>query len=688
MLHHLCGPCSRILSRDNSGYIDPAESNTDQDFEATPPGTPLLQPSQRSPNIPEAGESGDSPEGGMITEATPPGTPSLSGRNIASARGAGAETTKVKEMRERVQEMTTGDLDNEQSISIDENGRPKNGQDEFHTPAIVSTVSSGPSSPPALLEEEIAQMPGSASAAEAERQADFPHTHPNRLDDKHRQGDITISEPEDLSVEAVASDVGMVGGDDHFPPAAPLKMSAVATLGRASHIPPPSPASSVRAETGSNAGDTDYLTSTFDPSRPGASRMSSMSSMRSAYNNPSSSLLSTPHLHLHSSLPRSASGLDTSDALSDISTEANPPGTPRPSTEQGIPPTPPTPVGAVAGISADEDKGIMPPPPTLAETNSASPTATTSSIRAGPASTASANPIQANFGRPTSSFSTLASSTPASSTPSKPFVNPFSSFGNSTSSPFAASSTFGSKAAAMPNSSSNLSTATPFGPEGSFGSGSASPFAIASTTSTANKNAFDVSTPTGSLADNKANMDDQESQAGSEDNKENNKVFSLQSEVPMLTGEEDEYTQYAVPRAKLYVMDGSEWKERGVGQVKLNSKADFTGERISVRLGTCGFGFSLRSHVFMYMVFLSAVMRSEAVHRLILNISLFSGMSVTHALDKFVRFSAFEEGVLRHFTIRIQNPAQSKELYDQVTEMLDLLPKREGEQSRTRTHEE
>lgn len=70
----------------------------------------------------------------------------------------------------------------------------------------------------------------------------------------------------------------------------------------------------------------------------------------------------------------------------------------------------------------------------------------------------------------------------------------------------------------------------------------------------------------------------------------------------------------------------------------------------------------------------TAVMRSEAVHRLILNISLFPGMSVTLAQDKFVRLSAFEDGKLRHFTMRIQNPQQSKELYDQINEMLELLP--------------
>lgn len=68
-------------------------------------------------------------------------------------------------------------------------------------------------------------------------------------------------------------------------------------------------------------------------------------------------------------------------------------------------------------------------------------------------------------------------------------------------------------------------------------------------------------------------------------------------------------------------------------------------------------------------------MRSEAVLRLILNIPLFSSMSVTLAQDKFIRFSAFEDGALRHFTIRLSNSLQGKELYEQMMDCVKMLPK-------------
>jgi Ran-binding protein 3 len=68
-------------------------------------------------------------------------------------------------------------------------------------------------------------------------------------------------------------------------------------------------------------------------------------------------------------------------------------------------------------------------------------------------------------------------------------------------------------------------------------------------------------------------------------------------------------------------------------------------------------------------------MRSEAVLRLILNIPLFSSMQVTLAQDKFIRFSAFEDGVLRHFTIRVGNSLQGKELHEQMMDVISMLPK-------------
>lgn len=119
----------------------------------------------------------------------------------------------------------------------------------------------------------------------------------------------------------------------------------------------------------------------------------------------------------------------------------------------------------------------------------------------------------------------------------------------------------------------------------------------------------------------------------------------------MLTGEEDEFTQFQMPRAKLFVLENSDWKERGVGQLRLNTKISAENEKTSARM----------------------VMRSEAVHRLILNISLFPEMNVTLAQEKFLRFSAFEDGKLQHFTIRCANATLGKELYDILLELKELL---------------
>jgi Ran-binding protein 3 len=95
------------------------------------------------------------------------------------------------------------------------------------------------------------------------------------------------------------------------------------------------------------------------------------------------------------------------------------------------------------------------------------------------------------------------------------------------------------------------------------------------------------------------------------------------------TGEEDERTAYHV-RAKLYVLhDGNSWKERGTGVLKLNVRAaDGGGARL--------------------------VMRKEAVHALILNVALFSGMSFATAQDpRYIRFSAIEDSATTHYNLRV-----------------------------------
>lgn len=392
---------------------------------------------------------------------------------------------------------------------------------------------SAPSPPAPEIQEQIAELPESAAAAE------------NEPEFRHQDGDVVIQEPEEVP-ETPSTAMPPPASTSRLPA---LTAPAVAALGRSSSlIPPPSPASSIRAETGSNAGDSDYLNNDFPASiRAGPSRMSSISSMRSVTYS-SGSLL-------HSALPKSTSGLETPrDDLSDVSTDVAPPETPRPPVEVADASAPPTPLLATAGAAAQEPSGEVPPPPTPA--------------------------------------TAPATSKPAQATPAKAFVNPFSSLGSSTSSPFASTSAFGAAAGSSkssgfnaPSTSSNLSTAKPIGSSafGAFGgAGSASPFA----SGTSKTNALARKEPEPSSSKDDEDKEDYDGGVAEEAlQREENKIFSSSEEVAMVTGEEDEYTQYAVPRAKLFVLEGSEWKERGVGQLRLNTRNDPRDEKFSVRMG-------------------------------------------------------------------------------------------------------
>lgn len=94
----------------------------------------------------------------------------------------------------------------------------------------------------------------------------------------------------------------------------------------------------------------------------------------------------------------------------------------------------------------------------------------------------------------------------------------------------------------------------------------------------------------------------------------------------MHTGEEDEDTVYQI-RAKLYVMDGSAWKERGTGALRVN--VDKKRKDSAPRL----------------------VMRAEGVLRVILNVAMFSGMHI-ELTDKYVRTVVYEDGQARPIMIR------------------------------------
>lgn len=401
----------------------PRSQSTEQDPDLTPPGTP------KPPSIPQSPTVGG-PYDKSASKETPPDTPIIQSTGTLTPAYNKPETTRVKEMRERVQDMTTDESEGGQA-----------------------NTSAAPS-PPAEVLEEISELP--ASAAEAERTGEL----------HHHDGDVVIDEASTPSGKDLPS--------LDLPPHAPVTNTAVSAIQNAPRfVPPPSPASSVRAETGSNIGDTDYLDS-LSASKI-TSRMSSMSSLRGA-----AAGSSTPHLHLHSALPNSSSssGFDTpSDALSDISTEANPPETPRPLGEVDTPTLAPIGIDGKLASLASEPIDLSGPP---------SPAAPV--LNAPGVSGSSGTPlVQANFGRPTSSYSP-GPWTPAgasTTTNSKPFVNPFSSFGSATSSPFASSTK--PKQSSIPSTSSNLSTAKPLTGFGNVSA--ASPFA---STTSASTSAFDT----------------------------------------------------------------------------------------------------------------------------------------------------------------------------------------------------
>ncbi|CAG8791638.1 20806_t:CDS:2, partial [Cetraspora pellucida] len=121
----------------------------------------------------------------------------------------------------------------------------------------------------------------------------------------------------------------------------------------------------------------------------------------------------------------------------------------------------------------------------------------------------------------------------------------------------------------------------------------------------------------------------------------------LLQEQEVFTGEEEEITRHTV-RAKLFCMGNEhQWKERGVGMLKLNYPKDC---EKSPRL----------------------IMRADGVLRVILNISLFHGMSVERSQEKFVRIVAFEGTSTTpvHFAIKLSNTHAADDLYDAILEAI------------------
>ncbi|KAJ7491942.1 hypothetical protein FB451DRAFT_1122571 [Mycena latifolia] len=121
------------------------------------------------------------------------------------------------------------------------------------------------------------------------------------------------------------------------------------------------------------------------------------------------------------------------------------------------------------------------------------------------------------------------------------------------------------------------------------------------------------------------------------------------TEQEFTTGEEDEETLHQV-RGKLFsLVDGTQWKERGTGTLKLNvRRSDGGGARL--------------------------VMRKEAVYTVLLNVTLFRGMRCTLAQDpRYLRLSVLEGGVATHYNLRVASAKAAQELLNEINANLPAV---------------
>ncbi|KAK0436886.1 hypothetical protein EV421DRAFT_1829829 [Armillaria borealis] len=137
--------------------------------------------------------------------------------------------------------------------------------------------------------------------------------------------------------------------------------------------------------------------------------------------------------------------------------------------------------------------------------------------------------------------------------------------------------------------------------------------------------------------------------AGKDQSDEEHEVPKIAlTEQEVMTGEEEEETIHQV-RGKLFALsDGTAWKERGTGVLKLNVRAsDGGGARL--------------------------LMRKEAVYTVLLNVTLFNGMRCVLAQDpRYVRFSVIQDGVTTHYNLRLANPKIAEELMEEIHANLPL----------------
>ncbi|KAK0550552.1 hypothetical protein OC846_002382 [Tilletia horrida] len=126
------------------------------------------------------------------------------------------------------------------------------------------------------------------------------------------------------------------------------------------------------------------------------------------------------------------------------------------------------------------------------------------------------------------------------------------------------------------------------------------------------------------------------------------------------TGEESEKTIFST-RAKLYEMqEGGDWKERGLGTFKCNVPNEAVGGLFGAGRGASGPGTGKRRSAARLL------MRTDGVLRVILNVTLFPGMSITHAQERFVRFGVYEDGKLVNLALKVSQNKVAEELYETI----------------------
>ncbi|KAF9033432.1 hypothetical protein BDZ89DRAFT_1062890 [Hymenopellis radicata] len=135
--------------------------------------------------------------------------------------------------------------------------------------------------------------------------------------------------------------------------------------------------------------------------------------------------------------------------------------------------------------------------------------------------------------------------------------------------------------------------------------------------------------------------------AGRDDSDEDDGPKLNLTEQDRITGEEEEDTMFSV-RCKLFALDGQAWKERGVGVLKVNVHKTTNRARI--------------------------LMRKEAVHTTLLNVSLFHGMSCSIAQDpRYLRLSVIEKGEgtqTTHFNLRLSNASVTQDLLNNIRDRI------------------